>query len=219
MESLYIEQEKFFGFMKARPLIPGGQVWVFQQWNGECYVMRGLEDDPMPPYAPLLERHATTIYKFRRSAVYAWSIMLFEGSGLPIRVDTLVTVELRDPVAFILSGQFESDNYSKLDFALVKALRRQLGDDVQPQVNLQVVSSNIHDLTPPALSQLLPDTDLSHYVQGLREFTELGMEIRVIVRDTQMPPAYQEIVHKATIAIQEQILDVKRQMVAAVANL
>lgn len=218
MENLYIGQEKYFGFLKARPLIGGGEVWVFQQWNQDYHVMRGMEDDPMPPRAPWLERHATTIYKFRRSAVNPFPIVLFEGSGLPVTVDTLVTVELRDPVEFIRTGQYEHDNSYKLESALLKALRGPVGGEIKPQIKMQVVSIDFHDLTPPILNQLLEDTDLTHHVRGIREFKELGLEAHVIVRDTHMPEAYKQIVHEATIAIQQQLLTVKQQLIEAAAS-
>lgn len=219
MESLFIsDSDKYYGFLAKRPLIPGGQVWVFQQYDGESYILRGLEDDPLPPRPPMLERHSTTIYKFRRSASFPWKLTLFAGSGLPIDIETNVTLFLRDPVAFINSGQCKTDNSMAIETALYKALRGPLGEELRG-TSMQVVSPDIRDIAPPALSQLLPETDLSRFVQGVSSFRQLGLEVRVVVRETHMPEAYKKLMHEATLAIQEQLLQVKRNMIEAVANL
>ncbi len=218
MEDLYIKEGKYFGFLTKRPLIPKGEVWVFHRWDGECYVLRGMEDDALPPPPPLLERHATIIYKFRRKVDFSWSITLFVGSGLSTTIDTNVTLFLHDPVEFMGSKQFKTIDRMAIESILSNTLRGPLSGEV-PTTDMQAISSGISNIVPLALSQLLPETDLSYYIQGLHEFRECGLEARVIVRKTDIPEAYKKLMHDVTLAIQEQLLQVKSNMIEALAGL
>ena len=209
--------QEYYGLLTKRPLIPEAQIWVFQQYDGENYILHGLEDQPLPPHPPMLKQRATTIHKFWRSVDAPWSIKLFAGSGVEITIETIVTLFLLDPVVFIEKKKNTSIN-KEIEDALDKILRGLLGGELRG-INIQVGESETQLLAPPALSQLAPEADLSRFVQGVDQFRDFGLEVRVVVQKTDIPEAYQKLLDETNKKLKEKLSGIKENMKEVLYNL
>src|SRR5947209_14489880 len=78
-ESLFIEEESYYGFLSRKLQIPSEQVWLFYRSHTPPIIVWGSENTKIPR-VPLLTRTAIQIYKFYYSTTFSSSIILFDSS-------------------------------------------------------------------------------------------------------------------------------------------
>jgi hypothetical protein len=215
MEHLFIGKEDYYGFLRSRPEVPSGQVWVFQRYNKSPLAIWAKEEEgTTPPLAPLLRRRMMQIYKFRRRLAFPLTISLFEGLPLSVRLRLLITLNLIDPVSFMeASGQFEVDFRRFIEPAILAAIYSAFTFERQKRLGSQVIPVALHELELPIFLELFPDADLSKYIQDHPAFRNLGVKVQVIVSESMLPLSYKKIVSIMSTELKEELLEVKRQIV------
>lgn len=216
-QRLYIGKQEYSGLLGAKPNIPFGEIWVFAMHNGD-YTAATREDCDYipPPPPPWMKRHAAVIIKLRKQATYTIQQQYLTVSAYPTTIPWSITAKVRSPIAYVQSGQYDSDNLPQLSATLVATLQDQVEEMLMSR--LSPVITNPHDLTPPPLQQLLPTRDFSHLVRGAREFREIGLDVSVVALDI-LCPAYQKLVTDVTIGTQEALIGSQSRLITAANDL
>lgn len=214
-QRLYIGEEPYSGFLTAKPNIPPGEIWVFSQPNGRTIEVSRDDKDFRPPAAPLLSRHATTIYKFRRKSTYEKTGEYLGTGAFPTKITWSVTLEIRSAVLFMKSGQYEQDNFPEVDAAILAAVQPRVEAILTKQLQSQAqVITNPHKLEMPLLDRLLPERRFDTLVRNLSQLRELGLDAQIVALDIQCPNL-QALHTEAAIRPQRALLAGQEQLIRA----
>jgi hypothetical protein len=225
MNIFYKEEERYLGGQFARrPLIPEGEVWLFQRADGEHVIVYGSDnpDDALPPPAPWFR--AMTIYKLWRSRSLPWSLTLFKDLQFSVTLELDAILSLRDPTQFISYLQTQGldaikqkdlqDLFPKLEETFLTNLKNEAsGRIAYPRSAFQQKV-----LLPLAPSFLHAEDDLSWYIQGASETKLLGLDVRLILRKVSPSDAYNNLVQDCIVIAQKALIELKQALTIAAAS-
>jgi hypothetical protein len=218
-------EERYVGGQFARrPLIPDGEVWLFQRADGDHVIVYGSDnpEDALPPPAPWFR--AMTIYKFWRSRTLPWSLTLFADLQYPVTLTFAVLLSLRDPTLFMNYLQSQgSDTLKQKDLQdlfpeLEKTFRATLNNEIVGRTSHSRSGSQQELLLPLALNYTRSEEDLSWYIQSGSEAKRLGLDIRLIVQKTSLSDAYKKLVDDCISITQKVFIELKQTLTVAAAR-